>query len=134
MKSDASSPTVAQTASDSLRSAPTPSVDMAASSPVMAAISACNADDHASVVRASSKWLSTRYSKCMGVHISEAAIGGAHHKKRGAQLHATVIDVEFGVSRHRIAHHGIPTEVGQGIARVAEVVSAELARPRDSKT
>src|SRR4029453_8080042 len=62
-------------------------------------------------------------------YISEAAIGGAHHQKRGPQLHTTVIDVELGVSRQRIAHHGVPTEVGQGVARVAEVVSAELARP-----
>ena len=62
-------------------------------------------------------------------YISEAAIGGAHHQKRRVQLHATVIDVELGVSRQRIAHHGIPTEVGQGIARVPEIISAELARP-----
>src|SRR5687767_3655541 len=62
-------------------------------------------------------------------YISEAAVSGAHHQKRGPQLHATVIDVELGVSRQRIAHNGIPTEVGQGVARVAEVVSAELARP-----
>src|SRR5215213_11991426 len=62
--------------------------------------------------------------------VSEATIGGTNSQKRSPQFHAAVIDVKLSVSRHRVADHGITTEVCQRIARIAEVVSAELTCTR----
>ena len=56
----------ANSAWNSSRSAPTPSIDMAASSPVTAAMSFWIDLDQLSMLRDACRWLSTRCSKCMG--------------------------------------------------------------------